>query len=150
MLFLYGCSCSRHSRKIAESSAISSTFGLLFMGPPAAVFALHLYLYVLYFYMEVFFCSSSSLMVSSPKNSPFLTLSPLDKSISGLTDLKSPIFTRRSYLFLTAGILIFIYRDMALKDFLPSSIKNNFRIQRQCCHQGLHATRCNILNAKVI
>jgi hypothetical protein len=102
--FLYGCSCSRHSRKIAESFANSSTWFAVH-GSPAAVFALHLYLHVLYFYMEVFFCSSSRLMVSSPKNSPFLTLSTLDKSISGLTDLKSPIFTRRSYLLLTAGIL---------------------------------------------
>jgi hypothetical protein len=82
---------------------------------------------------SILFCSPSRLMVSSPKNSPFLTLSTLDKSISGLTDLKSPIFTRRSYLLLTAGILIFISRDMGRKDFLPSSIKNDFRIQRRCC-----------------
>jgi hypothetical protein len=67
-------------------------------------------------------------MISSPRNSPFLTLSTLDKSISGLTDLISPIFTSRAYLLLTVGVLTFIYRDMARKDFLPSSIKNDFRI----------------------
>jgi hypothetical protein len=51
----------------------------------------------------------------------------LNKSMSGLTDLISPMFTRRSYLLLTAGVLTLISREIARKDFLPSSI-NDFRI----------------------
>lgn len=47
--------------------------------------------------------------------------------MSGLTDLISPMFTRRSYLLLTVGVLTLISREIARKDFLPSSI-NDFRI----------------------
>ena len=47
--------------------------------------------------------------------------------MSGLTDLISPMFTRRSYLLLTVGVLTLISREIARKDFLPSSI-NYFRI----------------------
>ena len=42
-------------------------------------------------------------------------------------DWTSPIFTRRSYLLFTVGVLTFISREIARKDFLPSSIKD-FRI----------------------
>ena len=98
----------------------------------STVFALHLYLHILYyFYMEVFLLFLYCLIVSpppSPKNWLFFfPLVTLDKSISGLTDLISPMFTRRSYLLLTVGVLTFISREMARKDFLPSSI-NDFRI----------------------
>jgi hypothetical protein len=66
-------------------------------------------------------------MVSSPKDWFFFRLWTLDKSMSGLTDLISPMFTRRSYLLLTVGVLTLISREIARKDFLPSSI-NDFRI----------------------
>ena len=47
--------------------------------------------------------------------------------MSGLTDLISPMFTRRSYLLLTVGVLTLISREIARKDFLPSSI-SDFRV----------------------
>jgi hypothetical protein len=79
------------------------------------------------FTWKCFFCSCSCAIVSSPKYWLFSALSTFDKSISGLTDLISPIFTRRSYLLLTVGVLTFIWREIARKDFLSSSI-NDFRI----------------------
>jgi hypothetical protein len=44
------------------------------------------------------------LMVSSPKTWSFVYHLTLDKSISGLTALISPMFTRRSYLLLTVEV----------------------------------------------
>ena len=107
--------------------ANSSTLGLPFMGPPQYSHCIFTFMLLSTFTWKCFFCSSSSLMVSSPKNWLFFSLFTLDKSISGLTDLISPMFTRRSYLLLTVGVLTFISREMARKDFLPSSI-NDFRI----------------------
>jgi hypothetical protein len=103
-------------------------FGLGMYGS-TAIFALHLYLHVvLYLYMEVFLLLLQLLDGFFSKELVFFfRLSTLDKSISGLTDLISPMFTRRSYLLLTVGVLTFISREMARKDFLPSSI-NDFRI----------------------
>ena len=62
-----------------------------------AIFALHFHLHISTFTWKCFFCCSISLMVSSPKNFIFFPLWTLDKSISSLTDLIRPIFTRRSY-----------------------------------------------------
>ena len=68
-------------------------------------------------------------MVSSPSVGFYFfpLYTNFDKSISGLTDLISPMFPRRSYLLLIVGVLTIISREMARKDFLPSSIKD-FRI----------------------
>jgi hypothetical protein len=89
-----------------------------------AIFALHLYLQVVvYFHMEVLLLFLKLFDGFFSKELVF----DLDKSISGLTDLTSPIFTSRSYLLLTVGVLTFISREMARNDFLPSSIKD-FRI----------------------
>jgi hypothetical protein len=63
-------------------------------------------------------------MFSSLKNCFFLLLSILDKSISGLTDFMSPIFTSRSKRALTVGVLTFISREIAQNDFLPFSIRD--------------------------
>src|SRR5918998_1181510 len=102
------------------------------MGPPQYSHCIFTFIFSTTFTWKCFFCSSSCLRVSPPppppKNWLFLPLVTLDKSISGLTDLISPIFTRRSYLLLTVGVLTFISREMARKDFLPSSIKD-FRIE---------------------
>jgi hypothetical protein len=95
---------------------------------PTTIFALHLYLHVaVNFHMEVLLSFRQPLDGFFSKELGFLSLLTFDKSISGLTDLTSPMFTRRSYLLLTVGVLTFISREMARKDFLPSSI-NDFRI----------------------
>jgi hypothetical protein len=58
------------------------------------------------------------------------------------------MFTRRSYLLLTVGVLTFISREMARKDFLPSSI-NDFRIATSVLSRSTGNARCNIVNANV-
>ena len=122
-IIVLACDTAEESLKVCKLKH----FGFAVYGS-TAIFALHLYLHVLStFTWKCFFCSSSCLMVSSPKNWLFFSLLTLDKSISGLTDLISPMFTRRSYLLLTVGVLTFISREIARKDFLPSSI-NDFRI----------------------
>jgi hypothetical protein len=79
-------------------------------------------------------------MVSSPKTWSFVYHLTLDKSISGLTALISPMFTRRSYLLLTVGVLTFISQEIARNDFWSSSI-NDFRIATSMS-QGLLAIYC--------
>src|SRR5437773_720187 len=98
-----------------------STFGLSCMGPPQnSHFSFTLRPSMCRW--KCFFCLFRCSNVSP---SPFLLLlSTLDKSISGLTDFMRPMFTRRSYLDLTVGVLTFVSRDIALNDFLPFSISD--------------------------
>jgi len=64
-----------------------SNFGLLLMGQA--------YLHALYFYSEMILLFLQLLdMISSSKNLDCCSLLNLYKSMSGLTDLKSPMFTR--------------------------------------------------------
>lgn len=102
----------------------------------------------LLFTWECFFCSSSCLMVSSPKTWSFVYHLTLDKSISGLTALISPMFTRRSYLLLTVGVLTFISREIARNDFWSSSI-NDFRIATSKSSRSTGNILC-VLNSTAI
>lgn len=79
-------------------------------------------------------------MVASPKTWSFVYHLTLDKSISGLTALISPMFTRRLYLLLTVGVLTFISREKPGMIFghPPSMILE----LQHLCRQGLLAIYC--------
>src|SRR5215216_1076138 len=87
------------------------------------------------FILKFLFRLLRSLMFSSLKNCFFLLLSILDKSISGLTDFMSPIFTSRSKRALTVCVLTFVSCEIARNDFLPFSIRE----LRHRYDQGLQA-----------
>src|SRR5439155_26162626 len=106
-------------QKNRSKPANFSTLGLAWIGPPQnSHFSLTLRPSM--YTWKCFFCFFSDRRVSP--RSPMLFLSTFDRSISGLTDFMSPMFTRRSYLTLTVGVLTFTSRDIARKDFLPSSM----------------------------